>query len=251
MLQQKTPKGNLASNPSSRYTSPFPMRRPKLDTLEIPNYTIEEAARYLHVPLSTMHYWVIGERGAAPLTTVFTRKPLLLCFKNLVECFVLESLRNIHDIGISRIRLSVEELRCEKPSKFPLADYKLSTKGRTVFLEDDGEELINLTQGGQHAFKPILDPFLKRVERNPKGMAERLFPFTRKEHLQSPENAPRYVVIDPAVAFGMPVLKDSRISTAFLLSRNRGGASIAKLAADYGRPEAEIEEALKLETKAA
>src|SRR6266851_1413714 len=78
--------------------------------LEVPNYTIEESARYLHVPLSTMHYWVIGESGAAPLTTIFTRKPILLAFKNLVECYVLESLRHVHDIGLPRIRASVEEL---------------------------------------------------------------------------------------------------------------------------------------------
>jgi uncharacterized protein (DUF433 family) len=215
--------------------------------LEVPNYTIEESARYLHVPLSTMHYWIIGETGAAPLTTIFSRKPILLSFKNLVECYVLESLRHVHDIGLLRIRASVEELRREKPSKYPLADYRLATRGRTIYLEDDGDELINLTAGGQHAFRPILDPFLRRVERNAQGIANRLFPFTRMEHMKSPANAPRVVVIDPSVAFGMPVLVGSRISTAFLLSRKRGGATISKLAADYGRSEAEIEEAITLE----
>lgn len=223
------------------------MRRKPPNPLEIPNYTLEESARYLHVPLTTMHYWVIGERGAAPLTTVFSRRPILLSFKNLVECYVLEGLRHIHEISLSRIRASVEELRREKPSKYPLADYRFATRGRTVYLEDEGDELVNLTAGGQHAFKPILNAFLRRVERTPQGLASRLFPFTRKEHLQAPETAPRFVVIDPHVAFGMPVLVNSRISTAFLLSRNRGGASVPKLAADYGRSEAEIEEALRLE----
>jgi uncharacterized protein (DUF433 family) len=55
------------------------------------------------------------------------------------------------------------------------------------------------------------------------------------------------VVIDPRVAFGMPVLVNSRISTAFLMSRKNGGASIPKLARDYGRSEVEIEEAISLE----
>jgi uncharacterized protein (DUF433 family) len=96
-----------------------------------------------------------------------------------------------------------------------------------------------------------LDPFLKRVERpGPGEPAAKLFPFTRKEHIRNPDKAPRFVVIDPSVAFGMPVLVNSRISTAFLLSRKRGGATIPKLAADYGRPEAEIEEAIKLEEAA-
>ena|ERR1035441_10266055 len=219
----------------------------KYNPLEIPNYTIDEASRYLHVPESTVRYWVIGDTGAAPLTTVYSRKPLLLSFKNLVELYVLESLREFHDIGLKGIRRSVEELRIEKPSKFPLADYQLATRGRRIYLDGEGNELVNLTVGGQHAFKDILNPFLRRVDRNAKGVAERLFPFTRREHQKTPLTAPRLVVIDPTVAFGMPVLVGSRISTAFLLSRKNGGASISTLASDYGRPEAEIEEAISLE----
>jgi uncharacterized protein (DUF433 family) len=219
----------------------------KFNPLEIPNYTSAEAARYLLVPESTVRYWIIGEAGAAPLTTVYSRRPLLLSFKNLVELFVLESLREIHDIGLPRIRRSVEELRIEKPSKYPLADYQLATRGQKIYLEGDGDELINLTASGQHAFKAILDPFLKRVERDHEGIARKLFPFTSRQHQQNPDQAPRVVVIDPNIAFGMPVLVDSRISTAFLMSRRNGGASVSRLARDYGRSESEIAEAISLE----
>lgn len=217
---------------------------------ELPNYTVEEGSRYLHVPETVLRYWIVGASSSAPLTSVYSWKPLLLSFKNLVELYVLESLRSTHDVSIRRIRRDVEELRREKPSKYPLADYQLATKDRKIYLEDDGDDLINLTAGGQHAFKEILTPFLKRVERNPKGIAERLFPFTSAEHQRSPLNAPRIVVIDPAIAFGKPVLVNSRISTSFLLSRKRGGATIQRLAADYGRSEKEIEEAISLEEAA-
>jgi uncharacterized protein (DUF433 family) len=227
------------------------VRKPHLNPDEIPNYTIEESARYLHVLPEKIAYWVIGTSNAAPLSSIFSRRPSLLCFKNLVECFVLESLRNIHGLSLQIIRKSLEELRLEKPSKYPLADYQLATRsGRLIYLDEGGNELICLTRTGQLAFREILFPFLKRVERNEKGIARKLFPFTRKEHLKSPIEAPRFVVIDPTVAFGMPVLVNSRISTAFLLSRKKGGASVSKLAADYGRPEAEIEEALRLEEAA-
>ncbi len=223
------------------------MCRVKFNPLEIPNYTVEEAARYLLVPDSTIRYWTVGDAGVTPLTTVYSRRPLLLSFKNLVELYILESLREIHDIGLSRIRKSVEELRIEKPSKYPLADYQLATRGRKIYLEDEGDELINLTASGQHAFKTILNPFLRRVERDQEGIAKRLFPFTSRQHQQNPDQAPRVVVIDPRIAFGMPVLVNSRISTAFLMSRRNGGASISKLARDYGRSESEIEEAISLE----
>lgn len=245
--------GNSPNLSNFRYTPPshrMVRRRHNADIWEIPNYTIQESARWLHVPLATMHYWVIGEPGAAPLTTVFSRRPILLSFKNLVECFVLEGLRNTHGLSLQAIRRSIEDLRYSRRSKFPLADYQLSTLGDTVYLDDEQEPLIRLASHGQQAFKEILSPFLKRVERNPQGIARALFPFTRKRYLSEPEKAPRCVVIDPHVSFGMPVLIKSRISTAFLLSRRKGGASISKLAADYGRPEAEIEEAIWLEQAA-
>jgi uncharacterized protein (DUF433 family) len=224
------------------------MRRSPVDPYETPNYTIEESARYLHVDPQKIMYWTFGTETAAPLSTVYVRNPALLSFKNLVECFVLESLRKIHGVSLQAIRKSIEQLRILKRSKYPLADHDLHTEnGRLIYLDENGQELTCLTRSGQLVFREIILPFLKRVERNEKGIARRLFPFTSKEHLKAPIEAPRYVVIDPNVAFGMPVLVHSRISTAFLLSRKRGGASIPELAADFGRPSAEIEEAIRLE----
>ena len=109
---------NNCSQPSSFRYTPLAHRtgvkRHTINPPETPNYTLDEAARYLHVSPSTIHYWVIGEGGAAPLTTIFSRRPqILLSFKNLVELFVLESLRCTHGISLQSIRLSVEELRLE------------------------------------------------------------------------------------------------------------------------------------------
>jgi uncharacterized protein (DUF433 family) len=229
---------------------PTNRRSKRYNPWEMPNYTVEESSKYHHVPETVLRYWIVGQSGAAPLTTVYSWKPLLLSFKNLVELYVLESLRHIHNISIRSIRRDVEELRREKPSKYPLADYQLATRHRKIYLEGDDDELINLSAGGQHAFKEILIPFLRRVDRNTKGIAERLFPFTQAKHQESPLTAPRVVVIDPTIAFGKPVLVNSRISTAFLLSRKLGGATIPRLAADYGRTEEEIEEAIHLEQAA-
>ena len=87
-------------------------------------------------------------------------------------------------------------------------------------------------------------PSLRRVERNEKGIALRLFPFTRKSQMKNVSASPRLVVIDPKVAFGLPVLTESRISTAFLASRFRGGDSVLEMAKDYARSQEEIEEAI-------
>jgi uncharacterized protein (DUF433 family) len=61
------------------------------------------------------------------------------------------------------------------------------------------------------------------------------------------EQPPKTVEINPAVCFGLPVLKDSRLTTGFLASRYRGGDSVPSIARSYGRPVAEIEEAIEWE----
>jgi uncharacterized protein (DUF433 family) len=141
------------------------------------------------------------------------------------------------------IRYSLQTALEKFPSEHPFADYTLGTKGNRIYLDDT--LLVDLSKGGQLVFREFLGSSLKRVERDQKGMAERLYPFMNKSQMiREDQEQSRVVVIDPSVSFGMPVLANSRISTAILASRYRGGDSISKLAKDYGRNQREIEEAL-------
>jgi len=216
-----------------------------VDELEMPNYGIPEAATYLHVPTSTLRYWLIGTDNEAPLVKLARggRKPLL-SFKNLVECYVLEVIRITHKIHVRTIRYSLKVALEKYPSKHPFADYKLSTMKGKIYLDE--EPLTDLSRGGQYVFREFLGASLRRVKRNDKGIAQQLFPFTRPSYLKpdSDVEAPSFIVINPRVAFGLPVLAESRISTAFLASRFRGGDSIPEMAKDYGRSAEEIEEAI-------
>jgi uncharacterized protein (DUF433 family) len=93
----------------------------------------------------------------------------------------------------------------------------------------------------------VLDAHLKRMERDPTGLAVRLYPFTRPDVRE----APRLAVIDARIAFGRPVLRGTRIPTAVIAERYKAGESIQELASDYGRPEGGIEEALHCELQIA
>ncbi len=84
-----------------------------------------------------------------------------------------------------------------------------------------------------------------RIERDPHGLPIRLYPFTRPGDLDQP----RAVVIDPRVSFGRPVLAGTGIATAVIAERYKAGESTAELAQDYGREQAEIEEAIRCERK--
>lgn len=212
------------------------------DPRDIAAYPQVEAARYAGVPLATLRRWV-GEREDTPAVIELPEGSAgQLSFYNLVEAFVLGALRRRHHIPLQQLRKDVRALRRLHPSvNHPLADLDLSTSARDVFV-DSSRYLTNVSRGGQLAIVDLLQPFLARVEKSPKG-AVRLFPVTRSE----PAKSPRLITIDPRVAFGRPVIAGTGIPTAVVHERWKAGDSVSALAEDYDRTPEEIEEALRYE----
>jgi uncharacterized protein (DUF433 family) len=165
---------------------------------------------------------------------------------NVVEIHVLDAIRREHKIRLTNIRQALSYLRRHFPSPHPLADQNFETDGLDLFIQVYGQ-LINITQSGQLAMRSILEAHLQRIERDPQGLAVRLYPFTRKRHL----DGPRIVVIDPHISFGRPALTSSGIATGVIAERYKAGESIDELADDYGRQPLEIEEAIRCELQAA
>jgi uncharacterized protein (DUF433 family) len=219
------------------------MRMKTDNVLEMPNYSPIEAVRYFHVPSSTFTYWT---EEPNQLVVLASQKPPLLSFKNLVELYVLEGLRKIHGVHTSRIRSAVNFLLSTEKSRHPLADYDIRTEGKNVVFYRKGKPL-NASLWGQYEMEEIIGGYLRRVERDPHGMALRIFPYTKRDQLVNREQPPRTVEINPAVCFGLPVLSDSRLTTGFLASRFRGGDSVPSIAKSYGRSVAEIKEAIEWE----
>jgi uncharacterized protein (DUF433 family) len=219
------------------------MRKGKYNVLEMPNYSPMEAVRYFHIPLSTLAYWT---EEPNQLVALASHTPPLLSFKNLVELYVLEGLRKIHGVHTSRIRTAVNFLLKTERSRHPLADFDIRTEGRDVVFYKKGK-LLNASLWGQYEMEEIIGGYLHRVERDPHGVALRIFPYTKREQLANKEQPSHIVEINPAVCFGLPVLKDSRLTTGFLASRFRGGDSVPSIAKSYGRPVAEIKEAIEWE----
>jgi uncharacterized protein (DUF433 family) len=102
------------------------------------------------------------------------------------------------------------------------------------------------------AIRSMMEAHLKRIDQDVDGLAVRLFPFVRRstEIAMSPTallKEPRIISIDPRVRFGRPVIAGTSIPTAEIAERFRAGDSFAELAEEYGRPEKEIEEAIRCE----
>jgi uncharacterized protein (DUF433 family) len=223
------------------------MKQPTYNPFELPNYDLVSAARYLHLPDSTLHFWVSGKEPIVRLRR-YGRFPLL-SFKNLVECYVVQGIRTINDVHVSKIRTAAAWMRKHLNATHPLADYDLTTDGTDLYLEIDGN-LINLSMRrhqGQQEIRELLLAHLQRVERDTRGMALRLIPYDTKGDMKAPGSARRSIVIDPKVSFGKPILRESGIPTAVLAGRYRAGDSIRTLARSYGREEGEIRQAVEWE----
>lgn len=232
----------------------MPIRRKEsVDVLAVPNYGPIEVAEVLHIPPQTIHYWISKESG---LIRPAQKRPPIMSFKNLVECYVLDIIRRIHKVSMPNVRFSVETLRALQKAKhlmntdYPLADHdlKIDEKTKRLFVQDLHGRIVNITAGGQIEVAEWVAACLKRVVRDRGGVARRFHPLLKRhttfEHAAAD---PQVVLVDPRISFGKPVLANSAISTEVVAGRLVAGDPEEDLANEYGRTLAEIRAAAQFE----
>lgn len=221
-------------------------------------YTPADAARILRVSPTTIGTWAFGRRYQTragretwpALIEAADPSGKRLSFRNLVELYVLSvlrgkdgraSLEKVSRVGIQKIRAGTERLGKRIKSAHPLADWDVSTDWVDLYADFFGE-LENITSL-QQPLRPIIEPYLLRIDRDEDGLARRLFPPTRDG-----EEGPRTVVIDPVRRFGRPVLASANIETATIAERFFAGDEPPDLAADLDISEADVNDAVRFES---
>lgn len=219
------------------------------DPREIPAYTTGEAAHYLGVPKSTMRAWFAGQPGFRAVIRPADPKAIALSFTNLVEAYVLTAIRRKHQIGLPTIRRGLDYLVRKLGARRPLIEQQFATNGVDLFVEHLGN-IINITRDGQVEMADLIHAYLKRIDRDAKGVPSKLYPFMRSQTLLA---QPKTVVIDPRVSFGRPVIAGTAIPTAVLAEQFKAGDPVPVLAKEYGASEEAVWDAIRceLELKAA
>ncbi len=191
-------------------------------------------ARYARVQPDTLRSWAgdLFEKDGAESPSPFS-------FVNLVEAHVLMALRRIHRVKMNDIRKAIDWLGKQSGSIHPLAELDLETDGKEIFVRFFGVP-VSASAGGQAAFPQIVDLYLSRIERDKDRLPTRFYPFTY-------DNCPKTIVMDPAVAFGRPVVVGTRVATTMVFDRYSGGESLTAIAGDYGLDIQCVEEALRCE----
>jgi uncharacterized protein (DUF433 family) len=220
-----------------------------------PAYSVVEAAHYLRMPEETLRSWVVGRlypvagrtTRSKPLIRLDDPKGQYLSFINLVEAHVLAAIRRRHGVKLPKVRSALDYLRRQFQIERPLVDQSFQTDGLDLFVERYGE-LINASREGQRAMKEIIGVYLKRIERDAKGLPMKLYPFTRDTQAEAaPASDPRVVVMNPAVSFGRPVIAGTGIPVSSVYERYKAGDAVADLARDYCVEISAIEEAIRCE----
>jgi uncharacterized protein (DUF433 family) len=216
---------------------------------DISIYPAIDAARYLRIPLGTLHAWRRGRTYQTKDGQQFS-KPLIqssnlnfsqLSFTNLIEAHVLRVIRQDHKIRLDKVRTALDYIEREFDVPHPLARLEFQTDGVNLFVSSVGK-LINASEYGQLAMRETLTQLLKRIEYDRK-IAVRLFPNLRPNQTDSP----KILVFDPHVSFGRLTIAGTGIPTSVVVERYRAGDSIDLLADDYDCSRNQIEEAIRFE----
>lgn len=224
------------------------------DLREAPLYALAEVAHHVHVPRATLRSWIQGRDYVAAGELRHSPRVLVppdledgrLSFNNLIETHVLRALRTRHGVPMNMVRKALAYAEAEHGIERLLIHDELEAAPGEMFLREYGR-LLSLTHSGQFAIEKVLRGFLQRVVRDAKGLPVRLYPFVAP----GVHDDRKVIAIDPRLAYGRPSIESRGISTAILAERRDAGETIEELAESYGLDQADVEEAILYEARAA
>lgn len=214
-------------------------------------YTFPEAARLVDIQPGALRRWLQGydsRKGETiqhhpPLWTSEVSDANIdgLSFHDLLEVRFVKAFRNL-GISLQTIRIASDNARNILESRYPFTCKGFRTDGETIFAEamrESGDlELLDL-RSRQYVFKKVVEPSLYAgiVFDTDKG-AVRWYPLERS----------RAIMLDPAVAFGKPVVTDTSLRTDVLydawLAEDKDKHLVARL---YEVPVRTVETAIRFE----
>lgn len=205
--------------------------------LYVPNYQVQEAARYAGVSPQTILDW---HKAGSRKTLSQRESRAALSYMQLIEVAVVSAFRKA-GVSLNSIRATRDYASKVLNSEFPFAEYRFKADGKRLVMDYqqiEGEKgrgkLLRADQGGQLAWEEVVGR-LSEFEYEPNGIAVRW-------HVTGP-NSP--VVIDPRVAFGAPAVTGT--PTWVLKGRWDAGETLEEIADDFGLTEPDILKALEFE----
>ncbi len=211
--------------------SPRPQLEQGQDRRELGRYSIPQAAAFIGMPQRTMRRWFLGNsRLFKP--SYHHRATVLLSFYDVTEAYIIEVLRTHYEYSPVRLRTVVEGLRNSSKLDRPLAQRELYAIPQFQSLVDRriqrGQQVnIDYAHHGNLVFDPFVTALGKRIERDSKGRAVRIYPSMNTESEEVP------VSMDPDVLSGELVVSGTRIPATLLYAKKLSGKTAEEIASSY------------------
>ena len=147
-------------------------------------------------------------------------------FQDLIEVRFVDAFRKYH-IGWTSIRLAARKAAELFETDYPFSTKRFRTDGRTIFAEtmdETGETMLLDLVKSQYAFQKVVSPSLYAgIEFTEEETVARWWPLGKT----------RQVVIDPARAFGQPIVHDAGVPTSVLASAYAVEESVERVSTLY------------------
>jgi uncharacterized protein (DUF433 family) len=213
---------------------------------DVPLFTVDEGARHLGIPRSTLRDWTRRPAGTAPLVHRVdpqTPRSASLPFIGAVEAHML---RGFKELGLDpqEIRASVTRLRNVTGDEYALATQRVATDGVSLLVDMAGSTenpQWERARDGQGAITEVIGRYLKFVTwRGPDRYPVRLA-------LTAYEGAD--VIIDPRFSFGQPVLEREKVRVDDILDASWAGERFPEIAAEFGVSPSDVEAIIRSATR--
>lgn len=214
-------------------------------------YTFHEAALLTKIPVRDLRRWLDGyayrDKKHAAVSVDPLRETELaddsldgISFHDLLEVRFVHAFRK-HGVSLQAIRLASQRARGLFKTDYPFTSHRFRTDGRTIFasaIEETGEtELLDLVKQ-QYAFRKIIEPSLHRgIEFGADQLAARWYPSPRS----------KAIVLDPAMAFGKPIVTNGSVRTSILYDAFKAEGNKNFVAKLYEVPVTAVDAAIAFE----
>jgi uncharacterized protein (DUF433 family) len=215
--------------------------------LYLPAYPVGEAARLAEVHPRTVSRWFYGyampSGGRAASVLGDRPRGAALSYLQLVEVAFVARFRKLN-VSLKRIRIAHEFLAKTFAVELPFAQLGVRTDGADIFRDlesTEGSWVRQLLVASRHGQIAWADPIEERIRQFDWDITQQL----AVRWYPRGKDAP--VVVDPRIAFGAPILRDSAIRTAVIKGRFQAGEDIEEIEGDFGLSAAAIRYALAFE----
>jgi uncharacterized protein (DUF433 family) len=213
---------------------------------DVPVFTVDEGARHLGIPRSTLRDWTRRPAGPAPLVHRVdpqTPRSASLPFIGAVEAHMLRGLKEL-GLNPQEIRASVTRLRSITGDEYALATKRVATDGVSLLVDlaaSAENPQWERARDGQGAITEVIERYLKFVtwrgsDRYPVRLS-----------LQAYKGAD--VIIDPRFAFGQPILEREKIRVDDILDAFWAGEGYLAIAGEFGVSPSAVEAVIRSATR--